>query len=268
MLPVLQIGPLALQMPGLMYLIGLWLGLSLAEKRAAKFGISANHIYNLTFSGLIAGIVGARLGYVFQYPNAFLRSPLSLFSLNPGLLDPFFGAAAALIAVLIYGQRNKLPFWRILDGLTPVPAVFMIGMALAHIASGEAFGAETSLSWAIDLWGAKRHPSQFYELIGAIIILLALELRIKDSIAPVGMPFLTFVALSAGTRLFLEAFRGDSAVIFGGIRIMQVVAWLVLALALWRLAQMKNTNGFGNGFGNGKTGYAENESSAIEQMDK
>ncbi len=239
MLPILQIGPLALQTPGLMYLLGLWFGLSLAEKFAPKRGISPDALYNLVFTGLIAGIIGARLGYVLLYPDAFLASPLSLVSLNPGLLDPFSGFAAALIAALVYGARKKLELWNTLDALTPFFAVFMIGAALANAASGAAFGMETSLPWGIDLWGAKRHPTQFYELGGAIVILLTLGRRSKQDSLPVGTLFLTFIALTAGARLFFEAFRGDSTLILGGIRAAQVVAWLALAGSLWGLARKK-----------------------------
>jgi len=233
MLPILQIGPLALQTPGLMYLLGLWFGLSLAEKFAPKRGISADALYNLVFTGLIAGILGARLGYVIQYPDAFLASPLSLVSLNPGLLDPFSGFAAALLAALVYGARKKLEVWNTLDALTPFFGVFMIGAALANAASGAAFGMETSLPWGIALWGAKRHPTQFYELAGAILILLTLGRLSKQDSRPVGTLFLAFLALTAGARLFFEAFRGDSTLILGEIRAAQVIAWLVLAGALW-----------------------------------
>lgn len=235
MFPILQIGPLALQTPGLMYLLGLWFGLSLAEKFAPKRGVSADTLYNLVFTGLIAGILGARLGYVIQYPDAFLASPLSLVSLNPGLLDPFSGFAAALLASLVYGARNRLEVWNTLDALTPFFAVFLIGAALANAASGAAFGMETSLPWGIELWGAKRHPSQFYELGGAIAILLLMGRQSKETNAPAGTLFLTFLALTAGARLFFEAFRGDSALILGGIRTAQVIAWLVLAGAWWGL---------------------------------
>jgi prolipoprotein diacylglyceryltransferase len=50
---------------------------------------------------------------------------------------------------------------------------------------------------------------------------------------PPGSSFLPFAALTAGTRLFIEAFRGDSTLILGGIRLAQVIAWIVLAIALF-----------------------------------
>jgi phosphatidylglycerol:prolipoprotein diacylglycerol transferase len=235
MLPILQIGPLALPLPPLSLLLALWFGLSLAEKMAPQRGFSADALYNLTFTGLIAGLIGARLGYVFQYPNAFLEAPLSLISPNPGLLDPFGGFAAGLIGMLIYGQRARLTLWKTLDALTPVLAALLVGLALAHIASGEAFGTETHLPWGINLWGATRHPTQFYELGMALALLAFLGWKSKDRQLPDGAFFLLFTALAAGSRLFLEAFRGDSTLIWGGLRLAQVLAWVLLAAALWAL---------------------------------
>jgi phosphatidylglycerol:prolipoprotein diacylglycerol transferase len=239
MLPILRIGPLAMSVPPLSLLLAFWFGLSLAEKFAPKRGVSVNTLYNLTFTGLVSGLIGARLGYVFQYPNAFLESPLSLVSLNPGLLDPFAGFAVGLIGMFIYGQRAKLMFQNTLDALTPLLAVMAVGFAVAHIASGEAFGAETTLPWGINLWGVTRHPTQFYELIATILTLALLGVWSKIPDAPTGRLFLAFVALTAGSRLFLEAFRGDSLVIFGGLRSTQIIAWLVLAATLAGLDRMQ-----------------------------
>ncbi len=233
MLPILQIGPLALPVSQFSLLLAFWFGLSLAEKFAPSRGVSADKLYNLTFTGLIAGLIGARLGYVIQFPGAFIQSPLSLISPNAGLFDPFSGFAAALLAMLVYGQRAKLALWSTLDALTPLLALLMIGFAAAHIASGEAFGSETTLPWGIDLWGVRRHPTQFYELGLALTMLMFLGWISKDKRLMKGSLFLLFVALTAGARLFLEAFRGDSALISGGIRSAQVLAWVIFALALW-----------------------------------
>jgi prolipoprotein diacylglyceryltransferase len=50
-----------------------------------------------------------------------------------------------------------------------------------------------------------------------------------------GILFLRFAALTSGARLFLEAFRGDSTLMFGGLRMAQVIAWAVLAISLFLL---------------------------------
>jgi phosphatidylglycerol:prolipoprotein diacylglycerol transferase len=105
-----------------------------------------------------------------------------------------------------------------------------MGLALAHLAAGTAFGKPTTLPWGIDLWNAKRHPTQIYELIVSLLIFGILWFR-KNGY-PGGSEFLLFTALTAGARLFLETFRGDSILVFGGVRLAQVIAWILLGAAL------------------------------------
>jgi len=136
-----------------------------------------------------------------------------------------------LLVGFLYVQRQNLPFWPMLDALTPLLAMIAVGLSLTHLAAGTAFGKPTNLPWGIDLWSAKRHPSQVYELIAALVVFGLIWFRKQAS--PAGSAFLLFVALTAGTHLFLEAFRGDSALIFGGIRLAQIIAWFVLAVALF-----------------------------------
>ena len=59
MLPILQIGPIAIQLPGLLLLLGLWLGTLMSERAARQHQLSANTVSNMIFYGLIAGILGA-----------------------------------------------------------------------------------------------------------------------------------------------------------------------------------------------------------------
>ena len=237
MFPILQIGPFALQTPGLILLAGLWLGLSLAERGAAQNGLNADTLYNLTLVALIAGIVGARLAYVARFPSAFAESPLSLLSINPGLLDPFAGAVLAGITVLAYGQRKRLQLWPALDAFVPLLAVMGVALPLANLAAGRAFGAPTGVPWAIELWGAARHPVQLYEAVAAGAILWAFwPGKWIEKCAP-GTKFLAFVSATTGARLFFEGFRGDSLTVPGGFRAMQLIAWVVLSVSLWTLSQ-------------------------------
>lgn len=240
MFPVLQVGPLALRTPVLFLLAGVFLGLSLAERHAARRGVDPARLYPLVLVVLLAGVLGARLSYAAGQAAAFRSAPLSLLSLDSGLLDPWGGLAAGLLAALVYGQRKRLPFWSTLDALTPALAVSAIAVGLAHLAAGSAFGAPVSLPWSVLLWGVRRHPSQVYEILSALAILGLLWPRFRREARP-GELFLLFIAISAGARLFLETFRGDSLPVFGGMRLAQIVAWLVLAAALWVFEARRGT---------------------------
>jgi phosphatidylglycerol:prolipoprotein diacylglycerol transferase len=215
----------------------IWLGLFLAEKRSERHRVSKDDLNNIVFYSLIGYVLGGRILYVLENLAAFTQNPASLVSINLDLFDPFGGLAVAFLVALAYGQRRKLPFWPALDTLTPFFAVFALGLGLSHLASGSAFGKVTDLPWGMELWGAIRHPSQVYEILASLLILGLLWFQRAD--APPGLHFLTFAALTSGSRLFLEAFRGDSTLILGGLRTAQLIAWIALALSLFFLERIR-----------------------------
>ena len=216
----------------------LWIGLTLSEKRAARHKVNGQALNDLVFYALMAFVAGGRILFAVAHLEAFAKSPLSLFALNPDLFDPLGGLTAAFITALVYGQRKGLAFWSTLDALTPFFATMMVGLGASHLASGDAFGKETSLPWGIELLGATRHPSQIYEVAAALFILNLIGLRKPFPAA--GAQFLAFVAWTAGASLFLEAFRGDSTLVFGGLRLGQIFAWIVLAAALVGLERLQS----------------------------
>jgi phosphatidylglycerol---prolipoprotein diacylglyceryl transferase len=243
MFPIVNLGPLAIQTPGLFLLAGLWLGAALAEKSAPSHRVDPNKLSNLIFLALLAGVLGGRLLYAIQYPAAFAASPASLFSLNPGLFDLTGGVLVAAIAALIYAKRQGLPLLPTLDTLTPLFASLAVAVGFANLASGEGFGTPTGLPWAIELWGARRHPTQVYEILAALAIFAFIWPVFRHSFFTLpGSRFFSFLALSAAARLFLEAFRGDSSLMFGGLRSAQLAAWVVLALALYLLNRLRREN--------------------------
>jgi phosphatidylglycerol:prolipoprotein diacylglycerol transferase len=158
MLPILQIGPLAIQLPGLLLLLGLWLGLSLAEKYSHHQRMSPNQVYTITFSALAAAGLSARLVYVLRNISTFTHSPGGIISLNPGLMDPWGAILGAGLVTGYFIRRYKLNPWSLCDALAPILAVLMIAVHLSNLASGRGFGAPSSLPWAIYIFGEWRHP--------------------------------------------------------------------------------------------------------------
>jgi phosphatidylglycerol---prolipoprotein diacylglyceryl transferase len=214
----------------ILIVVAMWIGLTLAEKRAERHGISKEQLNNISFYSIIGYVVGGRLLFALANFSAFSQSPFSIFSPNPDLFDATGGLISAILVGFIYGQRQKLMLGDMLDAMTPIFAALAIGLSLAHLAAGTAFGSPTTLPWGIDLWNATRHPTQIYELLASLLIFGLIWFRKTDS--PPGILFLNFAALTAGARLFLEAFRGDSTLVFGEFRLAQITAWGVLVIAL------------------------------------
>lgn len=215
----------------ILLLAAVWLGLALAEKRSERHGIAKDTLNNIVYYSLFGYILGGRLLHALSNFSVFMQSPLSILSPNIDLFDPLGALVVALMVGLIYGARQKLSLWPTLDALTPLFATTAIGLSLSNLAAGTAFGSPTDVPWGIELWNASRHPTQIYELVSSVLIFGFLWFRRTENYA--GTTFFTFAALTSASRLFLEAFRGDSTLIFGGLRLAQVIAWLVLAILLF-----------------------------------
>ncbi len=236
MFPLLQLGPVALQVPGMILLVTLWFSLTVAEKEAKRLGQPHDAAYGLVMTALVGGIIGARLWYVARYWSAYAADPIGIVALNFNTLDPTAGFVIGLALALLYGRRKKLPLRPTLDVLTPGLAVFSIGLGLSHLASGNAFGVPTEMPWAIYLWDANRHPTQIYEIIMAAAVFGVIWFIRKESPFP-GFLFLAWLALTAVSRLLLEAFRGDSVIVADSIRQAQLASLIVLLAALWLMRQ-------------------------------
>ena len=110
MFPVIDIGPVAVQAAGLILLLSLWIGIWLSGNLAKSLGTNGDVIENGILYGLLAGILGARIGFLIQNPAIFVDNPLSLLSLTPSMLDSSFGVlTAALTLIIDLSKRSTFP---------------------------------------------------------------------------------------------------------------------------------------------------------------
>ena len=228
MFPVIRLGPLSIQARGLILLAAFWLAAEAAERSARRLGIRGDVVYSLALIAAAAGLIGARLGYVLEHWPAYQTDLGAIAALNFNTLSPLAGIVTGVSAAYLYARRKGVANRRLLDALTPGFIVFAGGLALADMASGDAYGSLSALPWAIELWGAPRHPAQIYQLIAVIVIGLVV---LKTQRAFDGAWFGLFVVLYSASRLFIEAFRGDSETI-GGLRTAQLWSLMVLLIML------------------------------------
>jgi len=245
MFPYLRLGPFIIPMASLALLAGLWVGLPLIEREAVRLKINASTLSNVIFYSLLAGLVGARLGYALEFPALYSSNPLSLLALTPTTLSPSMGLAVGLVVFVVFIQRKNLPIRPTLDAVAPGLALFMVFVGLAHILSGDAYGAPTSIPWAIRLWNEYRHPSQFYETFIGLTTFLVIRERFPKP-EGTGLNFMLTVALASASRVFLETFRGDSVFWPGGFREAQVIALVVMAVGFYWMRRWMNLDSMPN----------------------
>jgi phosphatidylglycerol:prolipoprotein diacylglycerol transferase len=236
MFPILNVGPAAIQLPGLILLAGFWVSLQLAGRRAKTRGLSEDAIFNAGFVALLVGLIGARLGYVGLHWSAYQDDLAGVLALTTGGLSVPAGLLVGVAGAALYLRRHRPPAAALLDVLAPALALMLAFVSLADLSSGAAYGQISDVPWAIDLWGARRHPTQLYELLAALLA-LGLLLKVESRRPYPGFLFGVFVAVYSGAHLFLAAFRADPWVLAGGYRAAQVISLVALLAALWWMSR-------------------------------
>ena len=231
MLPILQILGLALQLPPMTVLIGLVVSTSLAGRLAERRGLNGNVIGNAGMLAFVAGVIGARLGYVLLNWSAYQQDLSAALALNANGLLAASGWLCALVAGGVYLQRKGALTLAMLDAIAPAAIFFLACWALSALFSGDGFGTPTTVAWAIDLWGAQRHPVQAYEAL-LLLLLALLTWRVSQAPHPSGAMGLAAIIGVALIRVFVDGFRADAALL-GGLRVTQLAGVMTAIVAIW-----------------------------------
>ena len=102
--PTLQIGPLALPMAPLLFLLAAALGLFAGKRIGVRSGVDADAA---VLGVLLVGLVAARAGFVWEWRDAYLRHPLDILDIRDGGYAPVAGMAAACLYALFRVQRQR-----------------------------------------------------------------------------------------------------------------------------------------------------------------
>jgi prolipoprotein diacylglyceryltransferase len=117
-----------------------------------------------------------------------------------------------------------------MDALAGGALTVLAFRALAEGLNGIHFGEPTMAPWAIYQWNVARHPVQYYEFLGVLAVLAGFWAWLRR-FRP-GFAALFALAGYAGVRLLVDAFRAEAVIVGDGYRVSQIVAWIVLLVAL------------------------------------
>src|SRR5581483_459931 len=209
--PAPHLGPIPINWYGITYMLGFLAGGYLTWRWAPRFDIPREKIEALLLWIMIGTVAGARLYYIAQNdPVAYLSEPWRILAVWEGGLAYFGGLFGATLAAFLYTRRARLRFSQAAD---LVAAAIPIGSAIGRISCGLAgmdYGTSTSLPWGLvytnpnsyaPVDGVARHPVQFYELLGDLVIAgVLIKLRGKLS---KGALFVLYLMLFSAFRFLL-----------------------------------------------------------------
>jgi phosphatidylglycerol---prolipoprotein diacylglyceryl transferase len=236
MLPTLDLGPISLPTAGLVYLLGVWLALSVVERAAARLGGNVPATYTMAAGGLAAAVIAARVVFVVQRWEAYRQNLLGIvWPLTSGY-NLVAGLVVGVAAAFFYARARRLAAWPTLDALAPGLLVILIAVSLADFLAGPGFGVRSDVFWSIDLFGVRRHPVQLYEIAAGLLALIAWQ-RSTRAGAPPGQPFLVAGALYGAGRLLADAFRANAPLTANGFHVVQLISFGLLLACVWLLSR-------------------------------
>ncbi len=193
----LSLGPLKVHWYGLMYLVGMLGGWSLARWRVAKgnSGWTAQEVDDLLFYCAVGVVLGGRLGYILFYGfNDWLADPARIFRVWEGGMSFHGGFLGVLAAMWLYQRKHGKGFFQLTDFIAPYITIGLFTGRIGNFINGELWGKPTDLPWAMRLrcdefvslcrdklglppgteWTPPLHPNQLYEALGEGLLLFVL----------------------------------------------------------------------------------------------
>jgi len=234
-----SIGPFAIHWYGLMYAVGISVGLFVIWPYARYKGINSNRLTTVALWSILAGLVGARLYFVIQQPiGPYLREPWRIFAAWEGGMA-FYGAIfAVLITFVIAGRCLKISILSLLDVGALFAAVGQFFGRIGNIINGDILGYPTGLPWGFVYANpdsfAPRHdiayqPAAVYEAL-INILLFSVLWSLRKKLKP-GLLFFIYILAYSVSQIIVFIWR-DNEVVVWGLKQAQLTAIVVIIVAL------------------------------------
>jgi len=261
----LSIGPLTIHYYGLLIGIGVLVAIWITMRRFDRFGGDPALAESVSIWAVVAGLLGARAAYVIpRWSEVTAGGVWHVLAIWRGGLAFFGGLTAGAIVglglMLVRRAPGKGRWWNFAAfadaAAIGLPAAQAIGR-WGNYMNQELFGTPSNLPWAVQiapqfrptqyLDSATFHPAFLYESLWNVLIvipvLLFIEKRFKIARGNMILGYLVFYGTG---RFLLEFIRTDQATYVFGFRANQLVAAIVvvLALAIFLFRQVKGSPGY------------------------
>lgn len=241
---------------GIIIGIGMLLGITLAARDAERRGIGEDTVYDFALLGIVFGVIGARLYYVFFQWDNYRGNLLEILNLRAGGLAIYGGVIGGILSLMFYCKRKKQNFLNLADSLILGVLVGQILGRWGNFFNAEAFGRYTDSLFAMQLRRdivnpiminsallqhlvrvngvdyIQVHPTFLYESVWNLCLLLFL-LWYRPKKRFTGEMFFLYLGGYGLGRVWIEGLRTDSLLVPGtGIAVSQALAGVCVLVAL------------------------------------
>lgn len=264
-----QIGSLTVYTYSLLFAAAAIIGYLMTVYLAHKYEAVLNrplvvHVDYLFFWLLLFGVLAARALFVLYHFEFFVTNPWEIVAIWHGGWVWHGAFLAGLLVTFVYTRRHKLPFWLMVDIITPG---LVLGQAIGrwgNYFNQEAYGLPTSLIWGIPIDFASRvtgyegfthfQPTFLYESLFSLVLFIGLFIasrivlfrfieRSKKTarFMHFGVIFLSYAVLYSLGRFLIEFLRIDLVPVVAGLRMPQWISLGIIIAAIVALLIRQTT---------------------------
>ena len=242
-----HMGPVTIYSYGVMmvaaFVMATWLASRTAKQLPdARRVLTSSQIVDLFCLAMLSGVLGARLFFVAQYWEVFVRQPQEIPAIWHGGLIWYGGFVGGLASIVIYLRLHRISVLRGIDQFIPFIA---LGHGIGRIGcllNGCCYGEVSHAWWALaGEDGQPRIPTQLLEsvaLLGLFLVLRCFQERRTE--APGGWLFGVYLLGYAVIRFFIEFLRGDQTAVWGGLTLQQLLSVGVFIIGLMLLMLLRH----------------------------
>ena len=227
--PVLfKIGEFPIEAYPVMLVLGLLAGVLIYVWQLKRDGIKSSNAFYIALFGIVGGTIGAKLPLIFMYWNEINSNTNSINAVLQGRTvvgGLIGGTVSILIAKRTFNIKERMGN----QLAVPIAVAMAIGR-VGCLLRGCCYGKETHLAWGIDFGDhILRHPTQIYEIIFDIAMVIYLCIRKRKGVKP-GQLYSVLLNGYLSFRFLLEFIRVEkvSFVFFTDFQILCIVGLLFI----------------------------------------
>jgi phosphatidylglycerol:prolipoprotein diacylglycerol transferase len=238
----IHIGPIPVQVWGLMVAFGILAGVFAASKMAQCRGLNKDVVWDLAAWVMVGAFVGARVAMLAYTPEVYLSDPFELLRVWHGGFSIFGGFIGALTSGIWFLKKRNLGILSYSDiavfGLPLGIFVGRIGCFLIHDHPGRL----TDFLLGVRYVGGTRHDLGLYDcVVGLVLFMIFLMLARRKT--KVGAYVVVFSIGYALARFFFDFLRATDVAVpdarYFGLTPAQYAAIIMLMFGAWVWAKLK-----------------------------
>lgn len=203
-----------------------------------KAEINPEFVTGVAVVGIPCGLVISKLFHIIDKLSYYLSYPGEL--INPAGLTIFGGILGGMLGMWIYCRLRKVSAAPLLDLAAPGVILSQAIGRIGCIVNGCCYGKPTGLPWGFVYTnpesfaplGTPIHPTQAYELLWDLFVFALLFWILRNRLKLEGSLTMAYLTLYSAGTFGIRFFRGDVAPFVFGLQEGQLIALLVLLVAI------------------------------------